>query len=179
MAARLLWREVEVSCMKKVHVLLANSDRRLNNLIEVAVRDVCYDQLEVECATTVRLDELIRNGCLGGFGLIFVAPTHLVSGPGRRAASATVADAAHAIQTIKGYHATPIIAVGVQPHDELPLLEAGADKVFGILFDRDELRSELRRVLHLPELGVEAEPEPSRWPFATGLLRGLQKLRQV
>ena len=165
--------------MKKVHVLLANSDRRLNNLIEVAVRDVCYDQLEVECATTVRLDELFRSGCLGGFGLIFVAPTHLVSGPGRRAACATAADAAHAIRKIKDHHATPIIGVGVQPHDELLLLEAGADKVFGILFDRDEFRSELRRVLNFPEPGAEAEPEPSRWSFATGLLRGLQKLRQV
>jgi hypothetical protein len=165
--------------MKKVHVLLANSDRRLNNLIEVAVRDVCYDQLEVECATTIRLDEVLRSGCLGGFGLIFVAPTHLVSGPGRRAASVSIDDAAHAIRTIKNHYATPIIGVGVQPQDELPLLEAGAEKVFGILFDRDELRIELRRLLQLPEPGAEVEPAPSRWSFAEGLLRGLQKLRQA
>src|SRR5690349_12066673 len=67
LAARLLWHEVVRSCMKKVHVLLANSDRRLNNLIAAAVRDLSHDQPEVECATTVRLDELIRSGCHGGF----------------------------------------------------------------------------------------------------------------
>ena len=179
LAARLLWQSADASCMKSVHVLLANSDRRLNNLIEVAVRDVCYNQLEVECANTVRLDELLRSGRLGGFGLIFVAPTHLVSGPGRRAASVSLDEAARAIRTIKDHWPVPIIAVGVQPQDEMPLLETGADKVFGILFDRDEFRSEVRRVLNLSEPATEAESEPSRWSFATGLLRGLQKLRQT
>ncbi len=169
--------------MNIVHVLLANSDRRLNNLIEVAVRDVCYNQLEVFCATTVRLDELLRRGCQPGCGLAFVAPSHLVAGPPPRAASITVADAARVIRTIKSHRSTPIIGVGVRSGDELALLEAGADKVFGILFDRDELRAEVRRVLNLPERAAAPEPEPepetSRWSFVAALLRGVQKLRQA
>ena len=179
LAIGLLCQGEDASCMNTVHVLLANSNRRLNNLIEVAVRDVCYDQLQVECATTVRLDELLRRGCHDAFGLIFVAPDHLVSGPAPRAASISIADAARVIRTIKRRHHAPIIAAGVRPQCELPLLEAGADKVFGILFDRDEFRSEVRRVLNLPEPVAEAEPEPSRWSFAAGLLRGFQKLRQA
>jgi len=60
----------------------------------------------------------------------------------------------------------------------MPLLEAGADSVFGILFDRDKLRFEIRRGLGLREhQAQEAEP-PSRWSFAAGLFRGLQKPRQ-
>jgi len=56
------------------------------------------------------------------------------------------------------------------------LLEAGANHVFGILFDRDKLRAEIRLALGLREL-IE-EPEPTRWSLTGGLLRGLQKFRQ-
>src|SRR6266700_1580840 len=125
--------------IKTVSVLLANSDRRLNNLIEVAVRNVCYDQLHVECATTWRLDELLHRACLSEFRLIFVAPDHLVSGPSPRGTQVRIADAARVIRTIKHQRTVPIIAVGVSPQDEPALLEAGADHVFGILFDRDTL----------------------------------------
>src|SRR5262245_32008579 len=166
--------------MKTVRVLIANSDRRLNNLIEVAVRDVCYEQLLVECATTCRLDELLHRGCVDNVGLIFLAPTHVVIGPPHRATPATMDDATRCIQTIKSRRSVPIIAVGVRPDNEMILLEAGADSVFGILFDRDALRFEIRRGLGLQEqlqIQEEAEP-PSRWSFAAGLFRSFQKPRQ-
>jgi len=73
----------------------------------------------------------------------------------------------------------PIIVVGVRADLELALLEAGAESVFGILMDRDRLRSEIRRALRLLENVDEPQPEPSRWSFGAGLLRGLQKLRQT
>src|SRR5260370_36782499 len=104
--------------IKTVSVLLANSDRRLNNLIEVAVRNVCYDQLHVECSTTWRLDELLHRGCLSEFGLIFVAPDHLVSGPSPHAAQIRIPDAVRVIRTIRLHRAGPIIPVGVTPQDE-------------------------------------------------------------
>ena len=165
--------------MNTVRVLLANSDRRLNNLIEVAVRDVCYDQLLVECSTTIRLDELLHRGCEDDVGLIFVAPDHLVAGPPQRARQVPMEDAAQAIRTIKSHRSVPIIVVGVRADLELALLEAGAESVFGILMDRDRLRSEIRRALRLLENVDEPQPEPSRWSFGAGLLRGLQKLRQT
>ena len=163
--------------MNTVYVLIANSDRRMNNLIEVAVRDVCYEQVLVECETTCRLDEAIHQGCVKEFGLIFLAPDHVVIGPPQRASSARMEDATRAIRTIKEHRSVPIIAVGVKPHEELPLLEAGANHVFGILFDRDKLRVEIRLALGLREL-IE-EPEPTRWSLTGGFLRGLQKFRQT
>jgi len=57
------------------------------------------------------------------------------------------------------------------------LLEAGAEKVFGILLDRNELKAEVRRALNLPE--PVAEAESSRWSLTSGLLRGFQRLRQA
>ncbi len=163
--------------MNTVKVLIANSDRRMNNLVEVAVRDVCYEQRLVECSITGRLDELLHRGCVEKPGLIFLAPNHVVIGPERRASSASLEDAARCIRTIKSRHSAPIIAIGVRQDNEQALLEAGADTVFGILFDRDKLRSEIRRGLALPEQFTEAETT-NRWSLTTGLLRGLQKLRQ-
>src|SRR5881227_2246215 len=126
---RLLWkpRAEMQSMIKTVSVLLANSDRRLNNHIEVAVRNVCYEQLHVECSTTCRLDELLHRGCLSEFGLIFVAPDHLVLGASPRASQVRIEDAARVIRTIKHQRAVPILAVGVNPQDEPALLEAGVD----------------------------------------------------
>ena len=163
--------------MNNVHALLANSDRRLNNLIEVAVRDVCYDHALVECAKTDRLADLLHRGCIDNFNLIFVAPDHVLAGPQKRPVRASFASVLDVIQKIKAHRSVPIIAVGVGPREELPLLETGVDNVFGIVFERDELRAEVKRALNLTE---EVEhPSPSRWSFAAGLLRGLQKLRQA
>lgn len=163
--------------MNTVRILLANSDRRSNNLIEVALRDVCFEQAHVDCYTTTRLDEVLHRGCLGEFQLIILSPDNLVTGPPQRAARCTMDEAVAAIRTLKIRCPVPVIAVGVRPLSELAMLEAGADAVFGILFDRDKLRAELRRVLHMPE-PVQAQPEANRWSFGAGLFRSFQKLRQ-
>ena len=164
--------------MNTVYVLIANSDRRMNNLIEVAVRDVCYEQLQPECSITYRLDETLHRGCFDNIGLIFLAPNHVVIGPPQRALAASLEDATRCIQTIKQRRSIPIIAVGVRSDNELPLLEAGADSVFGILFDRDKLRFEIRRGLGLQEQLQESEA-PNRWSFASSLFRGLHRPRQT
>src|SRR5438105_6259342 len=162
--------------MKTLRVLLANSDRRINNLIEVAVRDVCFNHFSVECAATRRLDELLHRGCSDEFGLIFVVPDHLALGLPPRSPQVTLKDAAQAFSSLKSRRSVPIIAVGAGSQDKIALLEAGADEVFGVLFDRDEIRSEIRRVLKLPAQSDQAEVEPSRSSFALTLARGLQKL---
>jgi hypothetical protein len=163
--------------MKTVYVLIGNSDRRMNNLIEVAVRDVCYEQLLVECATTSRLDELLHRASADNVGLIFLAPYHVVVGPPQRASSVSMEDAIRCVHTLKSRRPVPLIAVGVRPEHELSLLEAGADSVFGILFDRDKLRSEIRRALGVTE-HVEESESPSRWSLSNSLLKGLARLRQ-
>jgi hypothetical protein len=163
--------------MNTVHVLLANSNRRLNNLVEVALRDACYEQVSVECATIDRLADLHHRGCVDNFGLIVVAPDHLLTGPPKRTSHVSIEEVVGVIRTIKAQRSVPIIAVGIRPDEELPLLEAGVDNVFGIVFAREELRTEVRRVLNLSEQLEEAAP--SRWSFAAGFLRGLEKLRQA
>jgi len=165
----------ECSSMKSVYVLLANSDRHLNNIIEVAIRDACYEQVHLECQTTHRLDEVLHRGSGDEFALIFLASNNLISGPPQHASHCTPADVARAIRTLKQARSVCIMAVGAHPHDEPQLLEAGAEKVFGLLIDRDELKVEVRRALNIPEpvVGIER----SRWSLASGLLRSLQKLR--
>jgi len=178
MAARLLWQG-RAKCkvfMNSVYVLLANSDRRTNNIIEVAIRDACYEQVHLECLTTFRLDEVLHRGCSDEFALIFLAADNLISGPPRYASHCGPSDVARAIRTIKKVRPVSIMAVGVLPQDEPLLLEAGAERVFGILLDRDELKAEVRRALNLPE--PVAEAESSRWSLTSGLLRGFQRLRQ-
>ena len=164
--------------MKNVHVLIGGSDRRLNNLIEVAVRNVCFEQLHVECAITRRLDELLHRSTQSEFGLIFVAPDHLQLGPSTRTTGVRIADAAKVIRMIKQHRSVPVIAVGISPQDESEILQAGADHAFGILLGREALGTEVRRVLNLREKVTE-EAESSRTSFASGLFRGWQRFRQA
>ena len=163
--------------MKSVYVLLANSNRRTNNLIEVAIRDACYEQVHIECLTTNQLDEVLHRGSSDEVELIFLASDNLVSGPPRHASHCSPADVSRAIRALKKMRSVCIMAVGVLPQDEPLLLEAGADKVFGLLLDRGDVRTEVRRALNLLE--PVAEVEGGRWSLGAGLLRGLQKLRQV
>ena len=165
--------------MKTFRVLLACSDRRLNTALEVALRDVCYEQALVECTCTARLDELLHRGSTDEFNLLVVGPDHLVTGPPGRSTPGTLDEATEAIRFLSNRRAVPVLAIGVRAPDEAALLDAGADHVFGILFDRDVLRAELRRILNLAPLAETPPPEPSRWTFAAGLLRSFQKLRQA
>src|SRR5262245_30966387 len=97
--------------MNTVNVLLGNSDRRINNLLEVAVRDVCYNLAVIECYQTSRIDELLRVGSTGRFGLIFIAPQHLKPEPSRRPQVVSMGEVLRGIQTLRNQCTTPIIAV--------------------------------------------------------------------
>jgi len=164
--------------MKTINLLLGNSDRRINNLVEVAARDVCYDRAVVECFKTADLDEFIQRGCVEEFDLIIIAPEHLRPGPVRRNTRNAIEEAVRAICTIKEHRQVPIIGVAVPAEHELRILMAGADNVFGVLFNDEVLKSELRRVLGLAEQ-AEVPPSPSRASFAGVLLRGLDRFRQA
>src|SRR6266496_1403840 len=137
--------------MKTINLLLGNSDRRINNLLEVAVRDVCYDLAVVECFRTVRLDDLTQRGCCEEHDLIFIAPEHLFAGPVRKKSRDPIEEAVRAIRAIKEHRSVPIIGVAVPAEHELRVLMAGADNVFGVLFNDEALKAEVRRVLQLAE----------------------------
>ena len=164
--------------METIALLLANSNRQLNNLIEAQVLDVCYNQALVRCTKTARADELAQLGRSGQFDLIVVAAENLSASAGRRAASVGAEEVLRAIGEIRSRCWTPVLAVTVLPEAEAPLLEAGADRVVRFPFRAETLNSEVRRLLRMPEL-VEEAPAPNRWSLAALLLRRFGRLKSA
>jgi hypothetical protein len=161
--------------MRQINLLVASAERRTTNALEALVLDVCYDQAVVETFRTTRIDELVRFGSRDDVHLIVISADHLLMEPSRRNAGADAADVLRAIRLIREHRSTPIVALIMSPVGEAPLLEAGADCVnVGLLLDRDRIKSELRRMLIMPEL-VETVA-PSRWSFGAWL-RGENRLK--
>ena len=166
--------------MKTIHLLLGNSDRRLNNLVEVAVRDVCYDQAVVECYRTAKLDEFSHRGCCEDFDLVVFAPGHVLPGVVRKGPRDPIEDAVRAIRSIKEHRPVPILGIAVPADQELRILMAGCDNVFGAIFNDEVFKTEVRRVLNLHQR-VEA-PLPaaaSRPSFTESVFKSLQRFRQA
>ena len=157
--------------MNTFNLLLGNSDRRINNLIEVCVRDVCYNYAVVECFRTSRIDELVRLGSRPVFHLIIVAPANLNPEPSRRTASVDMAEVIRAIRMIKFKTGTPILGVAVPQEEEVRVLEAGAENTFPILFDQETFKAEIRRILRVPEQVETVEEEPVRASKVSSFLR--------
>ena len=61
--------------MRKVNLLIANSERRLTNLIESLVLDACYEQAFVDPTRIERADELVKLATSSAYKLIIVAAT--------------------------------------------------------------------------------------------------------
>jgi hypothetical protein len=156
--------------MKLVHLLLGNSDRRTNTIIEVAVRDVCYNHAVVECFRTSRVDELLRLGRSDMFDLMVVAPGNLMPEPSRPSGSVSMTEALRLIQSVRTRRSTQIIAVGVEEEHRLMVLEAGAENAFGLFLDTEAFKAEVRRVLRIPEQ-AEEPAAPARSSFMETLLR--------
>jgi hypothetical protein len=163
--------------MKRLNLLLANMDRRTNNLIEAAVLDACFNQAAVQCTRTGRVDEMVHYGGHPAVQLIVVSPANLVAAPSRKGAPVTIEEVGGAIRSIKEHCATPVIVVNVPAAEELGLRQAGADVVMEGPFDREMLKAEVRQVLNLREPET-AEP-PARWSLAALFGRGLHRLRNA
>jgi DNA-binding response OmpR family regulator len=164
--------------MEAIALLLANSDRQLNNLIEAQVLDVCYNRAFVRCTRTARVDEVAHLGWSGQFDLVVVAAENLSPSLGRRATSVSSEEVLRAIREIRSGCSTPMLAVTVFPEAEVPLLEAGADCVVRFPFRVETLKSEVRRLLRMPAL-VEEVPTPNRWSLAALLLRRFGRLKSA
>ena len=153
--------------MKNIHLLLANTDRRTNNLVEAAVLDACFERAAVDCTRVARLGDLAKCGSYSGNDLIVIAPHHLLGESGRGTSSARVEDVCEAIEQLKYRASVPILAVNVSPQAEAALIAAGADAVFGAPVDIGAFKNEVRDALssHLEESFEEAPRR--RWSLST------------
>ena len=163
--------------MNKVKLLVGNSERGLNNLIERLVLDACFNQAVVETTRTGQVDELVRLASSGTYQLVIVAVDHLLPPQGLRNLWVSADEAVRAIQAIRSRCDTPVIAAAVFPKDEEALLEAGVECVVRLPFDDERLQVGVRQVLRMAD-PVE-EPKPSRWSLAELVLRGLQRLKSA
>jgi hypothetical protein len=71
-----------------------------------------------------------------------------------------------------------MLAVTVTLEAEATLLGAGADCVIRYPFRAETLKSEVRRLLRMPEL-METVPAPNRWALATLLLRRFGRMKSA
>jgi DNA-binding response OmpR family regulator len=160
--------------MKILNLLLGNSDRRVGNLIETLVRDVCDNYAIVHCTRTARVDEFIYQGCHEEFDLVILASDSLLPAPGQATFACSLCDGIRAMRARKNHSDMPIIAVGVSAHNELPLADAGVDCVLGLPFGCEELKEALRNHLSIPAAVGQSKAEP-----LSGILtRVFQRLTQ-
>lgn len=150
-------------------MLLANNDRRTNNLVQSLVLDVCYNQAAVNCVQTARVDELLTQGCRGGYDLILVNPDNLAPEPSRKGSRVKAEETVRVLREIKRRQTVPIIALAVRAEDDWALQNAGADSVLGLPFGTEPLRQEVRRLLRMSQT-VE-EPEAPRSSLFGWLVR--------
>jgi hypothetical protein len=165
--------------MRTVNLLVGTSERRLNNLIETLVLDVCYNQAAVQSTRTMRADEFARQGCSPSFKLIIVAPDHLLPAPSRRGSRVAIEDITDAARVIKNRCGTPIIAFSISEEEDVALWEAGVDSVLRLPLNSEHLKNEVRRLLQMPERveePAEEAPAANRWSLAATLSRGWAKL---
>ena len=163
--------------MKKVNLLVANSDRGLHNRIQRLVLDVCFDQTVVETTRIGRADELVKLASTGVYQLVIVAADDLVPGPGLRDSWVSADEAVRAIHAIRCQSDTPVIAVTVFPGEEAPLLEAGVECVVRLPFEDEKLKLAVRQALRMAD--PVGESKPRRWSWNELILRGFQRLKSA
>jgi hypothetical protein len=160
--------------MKTLNLLIGHSDRRICNLIEVLVLDICYNRASVNTTRAARIDELAHKACREDFDLMIVGPDNLCPAPGLEPCPQRIIEAIHQIRKVRTPRKMPIIAFAVSPEREFPLTNAGADCVLGLTFHPEELKAAVDLRLNLPA----ARPEHSfaDTSFATAFMRGFQRL---
>jgi hypothetical protein len=165
--------------METFNVLSGCSERRINNHIEIALREVCYEQALVQCHFTHRLDAWLSEASTKSFHLLVLAPEHMIRGIGGKTETVTIPEACEAVRTIKNLRPSPILAVTSRTKSESLLLEAGVERVFPPIFNEGILRDELRRVLNLSPAKTFSHPSAETFSFATFIVRSLQRFRPV
>ncbi len=165
--------------MRKINVLLANTERRFGNVVEAMILDVCFEQATVEFTRVSKAAELARLGRYEEFDLIIVSPNHLLPGRPGSDARPLLEEVRDGVLAIREVCETPIIAVGVAEEDNFTLLEAGVTQVFETRYDAECLRPEVQRALELAEPVGALEVEESRWSLGSVFSRGLGFLKSA
>jgi hypothetical protein len=160
--------------MEKIKLLLAHSDRRVTNQIEVSVLDVCFDRAVVQSTRISRLDEFVHQGGLWDYDLIIVGGEHLFRDKTQQS-WASVDEVVKGIETIRAQSSNPIVVLAKSSVDSEALLAAGADAVLSSPFDPEDLKTELRALLDLSDV-VEIE-HSGRWSGIGSLFRGFQRAK--
>jgi hypothetical protein len=163
--------------METINVLLGCSERRINNHIEIALRDVCYGEALVNCQFIHRLDSWITEASAQHFHLLILAPEHVIRGIGGKIEKVACQEAAEAIRNLRQLRATPVLAFTAREKSERLLLEAGVERVFPTIFNEGVLRDELRRVLNLSPADLPSSTRVETCTLATLLIRSLQRFR--
>jgi len=148
--------------MRTVNLLLGVTDRKLGNSIEALVLDACYNQAAVTTTWTVRADEFARQSCSPSFQLIIAVPDNLLPAPSRRGSRVSIEDIRDALRVARTRCGTPVIAFSASEEEDAILWEAGADSVLRLPLAREQLQSEVRRLLNIAELAVETEADAER-----------------
>jgi hypothetical protein len=160
--------------METIKLLLANSVRSVNNQVEVAVLDVCYDRVAVQSTRVSRLDEFVHQGSLWDFDLIIVGADNLFRDRSQRS-WASVEDLARAIETIRAHCSTSIVVLTSSASLSEACLQAGADGVLPLPLNAEQIKSELRSLLDLN--GFVDGGDSNRWSRIGSFLRGFQKAK--
>lgn len=158
-----------------MNILLAGSDRRLNNLIEPAVLDVCFNHAAVHCTRTGRLQEFLRLAAHPGYDLVLMAGDNLLAGSGSGAGWASQEAVLDALRAASLRCSAPILVVGARPEEGYRFLEAGADYVLSAPFHGDHFKIKVGTILNVPQR-IEA-PEPTRASWADFLVRPFQRAK--
>jgi hypothetical protein len=161
--------------MKAFYLLLGGVDRRAGNLIEVAVRDVCYSHAIVECVRVERVDDFIRAGRDRDYDLVIFAPAHLLPPPGQPGGVQCFHHLLRGITDIRQQKPVPFIAVNAVSELHENLAEVGVDSMIGIPIDYERLKFEVRRLVQLPEPVEEVAPVEPKHSLLGMLLRGFQR----
>src|SRR5258706_742488 len=118
--------------MKNLNLLLANPDRRVNSMIEVMIRDLCYNGAVVIIFSVGRLDEFTDLAMPHDFDLAINAQENLRPPPKHAAAPRGFEAALRQIREIKNHRALPIVAIAVSPQNEVAVSSAGVGFLLGV-----------------------------------------------
>jgi len=160
--------------MENIKLLLAHSDRRVGNQVEVAILDVFYNQAVVQSTRLVRLDEFVHQGSLWDYDLMVLGAEHLF-GDRTQKNWAGLNAVVKAIEQVREHRSTPIIVLSGSQASADELLRAGAEVVLSSPFNADQFKAEVRSLLELNSL---AEPAVAGgWSAIGSFLRGFQKAK--
>src|ERR1041385_68480 len=135
--------------MKRLHVLLASSDHAAVNRIEALVHDLCFDRVMVECKRTARLDDFKKLSRCRWIDLVIFSPENLL-GSGKPGLRYLLDETLHSVRQVRSQRFLPFVAFGVSEENATEVLEAGVEVVVGPVWAREQLGTELGRVLKLP-----------------------------